>query len=46
MKNISDSEEAHELLEGIGLEVSDTVTSIKKAARNSLAKSDKRSNVV
>lgn len=46
IKNISDSEEARELLEGVGLEVSDTVTSIKKAARNSLAKSDKRSNVV
>ena len=39
-------EEAGELLEGVGLEVYDSVTSIKEAARNSLAKSDKRSNVV
>jgi hypothetical protein len=46
IKNISDSEEARELLESVGLEVYDIVTSIKKAARNSLAKSDKRSNVV
>jgi hypothetical protein len=46
IKNILDNEEAHELLESIGLEVYDSVTSIKQAARNSLAKSDKRSNVV
>ena len=46
IKNIIDSKEAHELLEGIGLEVYDSVTSIKQAAINSLAKSDKRSNVV
>jgi hypothetical protein len=46
IKNIIDSKEAHELLESIGLEVYDSVTSIKQAARNSLAKSDKRSNVV
>ena len=45
IKNIIDSKEAHELLEGIGLEVYDTVTSIKRTARNSLAKSDKRLNV-
>jgi hypothetical protein len=46
IKNIIDSKEAHELLESVGLEVYDSVTSIKQAARNSLAKSDKRSNVV
>ena len=46
IKNIPDSEEARELLEAVGLEVYDTVTSIRRTARNSLAKSDKRSNVV
>jgi hypothetical protein len=46
IKNIIDSKEAHELLEGIGLEVYDSVISIKQAARNSLAKSDTRSNIV
>ena len=46
IKNIIDSKEAHELLESVGLEAYDSVTSIKQAARNSLAKSDKRSNVV
>ena len=46
IKNIVDIEEAGELLEGVGLEVYDSVTSIKQGARNSLAKSDKRSNVV
>ena len=46
IKNIIYSKEAHELLECVGLEVYDSVTSIKQAARNSLAKSDKRSNVV
>ena len=48
IKNISESEEAHKLLEGVRLAIYDTtVSSIKKrAARNSLAKSDKRSNVV
>jgi hypothetical protein len=46
IKNLSDSEEARKLLKGIGLEVYGTVPSIKQTARNSLAKSDKRSNVV
>src|SRR5918995_840166 len=45
IKNISESEEARKLLEGVGLDVYDTISSIKQAARNSLAKSDKRSNV-
>jgi hypothetical protein len=46
IKNISDNEEARNLLEGIGLHVYGTVSSIKQTARNSLAKSDRRSNVV
>jgi hypothetical protein len=46
IKNISESEEARKLLEDVGLDIYDTVSSIKQAARNSLAKSDKRSNVV
>ena len=46
IKNISDSEEARKLLKSIGLEVYGTVSSMKQTARNSLAKSDKRSNVV
>src|ERR671925_85838 len=46
IKNISDSEEARKLLKTIGLEVYGTVSSIKQTARSSLAKSDKRSNVV
>jgi hypothetical protein len=46
IKNLSDSEEARKLLKGIGLEVYGTVSSMKQTARNSLAKSDKRSNIV
>ena len=46
IKNISDNEEARKLLKSIGLEVYGTVPSMKQTARNSLAKSDKRSNVV
>jgi hypothetical protein len=46
IKNIPDSEEARKLLKSIGLEVYGTVSSIKQTARSSLAKSDKRSNVV
>ena len=46
IKNISDNEEARKLLKSVGLEVYGTVPSIKQTARNSLAKSDKRSNVV
>jgi hypothetical protein len=46
IKNISDNEEARNLLEGIGLQVYGTVSSMKQSARNSLAKSDRRSNVV
>jgi hypothetical protein len=46
IKNISDSEETRKLLKGIGLEVYGSVPSMKQTARNSLANSDKRSNVV
>jgi hypothetical protein len=46
IKNIPESEAARKLLEGVGLDVYDTVSSIKQAARKSLAKSDKRSDVV
>jgi hypothetical protein len=45
IKNISDSEETRKLLKSIGLEVYETVPSMKRTARDSLAKSDKRSNV-
>jgi hypothetical protein len=46
IKNISDNKEARKLLKSIGLEVYGTVPSMKQTARDSLAKSDKRSNVV
>jgi hypothetical protein len=46
IKNISDNEEARKLLKSIGLYVYGTVPPMKRTARNSLAKSDKRSNVV
>jgi hypothetical protein len=46
IKNISESMDAHKLLKGVGLDVYDTVSAVKQAARNSLARSDKRSNIV
>jgi hypothetical protein len=46
VKNISDSVEARKLLKGVGLEVYGTILSMKQTARNSLAQSDRRSNVV
>jgi hypothetical protein len=46
IKNILDNEEARNLLKSIGLQVHGTVSSIKQTARNSLSKSDRRSNVV
>jgi hypothetical protein len=36
IKNIPESEAARKLLEGVGLDVYDTVSSIKQAARNLL----------
>ena len=46
IKNISDNKEARNILESFGLPVYGTVSSMKQTARNSLAKSDRRSNVV
>ncbi len=46
IKNIPDTEESRQMLQTIGLEIYDSVDSMKSAARRSLAKSDKRSNVV
>ena len=46
IKNISDNKEARNVLESFGLQVYGTVSSMKQTARNSLAKSDRRSNVV
>jgi hypothetical protein len=46
IKNISDNAESREVLRTLGLEVYDSVDSIKSSARSSLASSDKRSNVV
>ncbi len=46
IKNIPDNSESREILRTLGLEVYDSVDSIKSSARSSLASSDKRSNVV
>jgi hypothetical protein len=46
IKNIPDTIEARKLLSILELKVDDTVTSMKMAARTSLARNDKRSNVV
>ncbi|MDQ6668550.1 MAG: hypothetical protein M3Y53_10050 [Thermoproteota archaeon] len=46
IKNVPDSAESREILRTLGLEVYDSVDSIKSSARSSLACSDKRSNVV
>jgi hypothetical protein len=46
IKNIPDTQESRQMLHTIGLELYDNVDSMKSAARRSLAKSDKHSNVV
>jgi hypothetical protein len=46
IKNIPDVAESRKLLSTLALKVRDTVGSMKSTARNSLAKSDKRSNVI
>ncbi|MDQ6865484.1 MAG: hypothetical protein M3044_16870, partial [Thermoproteota archaeon] len=46
IKNIPDNAESREILRSLGLEVYDSVNSIKSSARSSLASSGKRSNVV
>ena len=46
IKNIPDTVETHRLLNTLGLTINDTVDSMKMTAEDSLAYSDKRSNVV
>ncbi len=46
IKNMPDNPESREILRTLGLELYDSVDSIKSSARSSLASSDKRSNVV
>lgn len=46
IKNIPDTAEARRLLGKLGLVLDDTVDSMKMTARNSLAYTDKRSNIV
>jgi hypothetical protein len=46
IKNIPDNAESREMLRTLGLEVYDSVDSMKSSARSSLASSDKRSNIV
>jgi hypothetical protein len=46
IKNIPDIEEARKMLGTLGLKIDDNVNYMKVTARTSLAKSDKRSNVV
>ena len=46
IKNISDNKEVRNVLESFGLQVYGAVSSMKQTARNSLAKSERRSNVV
>jgi hypothetical protein len=46
IKNIPDTTEARRIVSSLGLELSESVESIKSQARNSLAQPDKRSNVV
>ena len=46
IKNIPDSHEAREIIEKIGLDIDDSVQSVKENAKHSLAGNDKYSNVV
>jgi len=46
IKNIPDSYEAREIFEKLGLEISDSVQSVKENAKHSLAGNDRYSNVV
>lgn len=46
IKNIPDSYEAREIFEKLGLEIGDSVQSVKENAKNSLAGNDRYSNVV
>jgi hypothetical protein len=46
IKDIPDTDEARQIISGLGLGLSDSVESVKSQARHSLAQSDKRSNIV
>jgi len=46
VKNIPDSHEAREIIEKIGLDIDDSVQSVKENAKHSLAGNDRYSNVV
>jgi hypothetical protein len=46
IKNIPDSHEAREIFEKLGLDIDDSVQSVKENAKHSLAGSDRYSNVV
>ena len=46
IKNIPDSHEAREIFEKLGLDIDDSVQSVKENAKHSLAGNDKYSNVV
>jgi hypothetical protein len=46
VKNIPDTREARQLISKLGLGLNDTVEMVKTQARSSLARSDRRSNIV
>ena len=46
VKNIPDTREARQLISKLGLVLNDTVEMVKTQARSSLARSDRRSNIV
>ena len=46
VKNIPDTREARQLISKLGLGLNDTVEMVKTQARGSLARSDRRSNIV
>lgn len=46
IKNIPDTREARQLISELGLVLNDTVEMVRSQARSSLARSDRRSNIV
>ena len=46
IKNIPDTKEAHQIIDGLGLGPIDSVESVTSQAMSSLAKNNKRSNIV
>lgn len=46
IKNIPDTKEARQIIDGLGLSLIDSVESVKSQAMSSLAKNNKRSNIV